>query len=651
MLEESILEESGILDEENGEEYEYMEVDDGLAMAQSDGSASVPSTSVSDKEDSVNNLNVCINLSSISEFPRFHSSLAITNVHSVLDNTLSSDISNSCISSLSVTGISSCCLVSNTNACMLSPTIANISATTTVAAATVATTVATTTTTTTTVATNTVAAATVATTVAATATTTTVATTVAATATTTTVAAAAAATAATITTTTATVSSTSITTVATATTNSGAGTTVRSVYPKFGLFQFSEPVGPTQILPASATAIKFFMQIFDDSLFQHIVDQTNLYVSQMPSRSARYGWYDTTVTEMKAFVGVLLLMGIHQLPSIADYWSTHKYLGVPTISAVFPANRFNHLLASIHFSDNSNAKPRGHPEYDKLYKIRPVMESILQKCLSLYNPHRENSIDEAMVGFKGRSSLKQYMPNKPTKRGYKIWCRCDSRNGYTCCFQVYTGKVGNTSEKNLGARVVTDLSKDVLNKGFHLYFDNFFSSPSLLADLYTKNTYCVGTVRVNRKHFPKFGKRAIKGLGRGQSLSKEVLQNNVHCFVWQDKKPVAFVNTISDSRDFAVVRRKQSDGSTTLVRCPSAVVLYNTNMGGVDLADQKRKMYSASRKSKVKWYMRLFYYFLDIAVVNAHVLECESPNHIPTRRIGKKKKFEYRTQIFCDTID
>ena len=79
-----------------------------------------------------------------------------------------------------------------------------------------------------------------------------------------------------------------------------------------------------------------------------------------------------------------------------------------------------------------------------------------------------------MVSFKGRSSLKQYMPNKSIKRGYKIWYRCDSRNGYTCCFQVYTGKVGETSEKNLGARVVTDLSKGVLNKGFHLYFDNFF---------------------------------------------------------------------------------------------------------------------------------------------------------------------------------
>ena len=52
-----------------------MEIDDGAVMAQSDGSASVPSASVSDKEDSVNNLN---------ELPRLHYSLATTVDHSVL---------------------------------------------------------------------------------------------------------------------------------------------------------------------------------------------------------------------------------------------------------------------------------------------------------------------------------------------------------------------------------------------------------------------------------------------------------------------------------------------------------------------------------------------------------------------------------------
>ena len=56
------------------------------------------------------------------------------------------------------------------------------------------------------------------------------------------------------------------------------------------------------------------------------------------------------------------------------------------------------------------------------------------------------------------------------------------------------------------------------------------------------------------------------------------------------------------------------------------------------MADQKRKLYSCSRKSKKKWYMRIFWFLLDTAVVNAHILECESPNHRPARSIGLIKE-------------
>ena len=215
-----MLEESGIQDKENGEDDEYMEIDYGVVMPQSDDSASVPSASVSDREDSVNNFNVHINLSSLSELPRLHYSLAITIDRSILDHSLSSNISNSCISSLSVPGISSCCSISISNsiAYMLSPTIVNISATTTVVTTAVATTAAT---------------AAAATTAAAFAAATTVATSTA------TAAAAAFTTAATIDTTTTTISSMSTTTVATATNNSGNEITARPVYPKFGLFQFN----------------------------------------------------------------------------------------------------------------------------------------------------------------------------------------------------------------------------------------------------------------------------------------------------------------------------------------------------------------------------------------------------------------------------
>ena len=63
-----------------------------------------------------------------------------------------------------------------------------------------------------------------------------------------------------------------------------------------------------------------------------------------------------------------------------------------------------------------------------------------------------------MIPFKGRSSLKQYIPNKPIKRGIKVWVRADAVNGYVCQFEVYVGKKG-VREVNLGERVVKDLTK------------------------------------------------------------------------------------------------------------------------------------------------------------------------------------------------
>ena len=56
-----------------------------------------------------------------------------------------------------------------------------------------------------------------------------------------------------------------------------------------------------------------------------------------------------------------------------------------------------------------------------------------------------------MVPFKGRSSLKQYMPQKPVKCGFKVWCRADAYNGYISQMQVYAGKAADgTIEKILG---------------------------------------------------------------------------------------------------------------------------------------------------------------------------------------------------------
>ena len=93
--------------------------------------------------------------------------------------------------------------------------------------------------------------------------------------------------------------------------------------------------------------------------------------------------------------------------------------------------------------------------------------------------------------------------------------------------------------------------------------------------------------------------------------------------VWMDKKNVCFLNNIYGQREITV-KRKQRDGSTLNVPCSTCVAGYNMYMGGVDQADQKRKAYSCSRKSE-KWWYRLFWFLLDISIVNAHILSTLTP--------------------------
>ena len=58
-----------------------------------------------------------------------------------------------------------------------------------------------------------------------------------------------------------------------------------------------------------------------------------------------------------------------------------------------------------------------------------------------------------MIPFKGQSSMKQYVPLKPVKRGFKVWAMADSLNGYLYDFNVYTGASGGDRETGLGERL------------------------------------------------------------------------------------------------------------------------------------------------------------------------------------------------------
>ena len=153
--------------------------------------------------------------------------------------------------------------------------------------------------------------------------------------------------------------------------------------------------------------------------------------------------------------------------------------------------------------DNATLSPPGTPGYDHLGKIQPLLEYLQQRFKSVYNPGQEVAIDEAMIKFQGRSSIKQYIPLKPIKRGIKrgikVWVLGDSSNGYFSRLEVYTGRKDNTTEQGLGASVVKELTHDFQGRWHFVYFDN---SKALLCDLEAVGLYGCGTCEVDRKLFP-----------------------------------------------------------------------------------------------------------------------------------------------------
>ena len=50
------------------------------------------------------------------------------------------------------------------------------------------------------------------------------------------------------------------------------------------------------------------------------------------------------------------------------------------------------------------------------------MEYLSTKFSSLFSPGENLAVDEAMIKFQGRSTLIQYMPMKPIKRGLRYGC-------------------------------------------------------------------------------------------------------------------------------------------------------------------------------------------------------------------------------------
>ena len=268
---------------------------------------------------------------------------------------------------------------------------------------------------------------------------------------------------------------------------------------------------------------------------------------------------------------------------------------------------------------------RMHPEYDKLCKVRWLVNHLKKTFQSQFSPAEDISVDECMIPFRGRWSAKCYDSSKPIKWGVKVWMACCASSGYAFNLDVYCGKdadFANLLTVNNSAAVVLKLVQQLWSKGYHIYTDRYYRSPALLHWLRMLGLSGTGTYMTNRKGFPKDlvkTQKEGKSLPQGEFEWRQCHKTGIVATRWADKKPIYFISNglrAEASEPVTVVRHNKVGQELVVPATP--VVKYNKCMGGVDMNDKMAKI-DKSRES-YKWYTRIDRKFVHWPLFNAHVL-------------------------------
>ncbi|XP_054729305.1 piggyBac transposable element-derived protein 4-like [Anastrepha obliqua] len=301
-------------------------------------------------------------------------------------------------------------------------------------------------------------------------------------------------------------------------------------------------------------------------------------------------------------------MSYNHVPSIKNYWSNHNSLSNESIKSAISRDHFEQIMSKLYFAPVDKPADAG-----KTYYIDDFMNCLKTTFKACRDDDSFQSIDEQMTKFKGPSSLKQYMPLKPVKRGIKMWLRCDSLTGYTYDMSIYCGKEGSVLEGTLGERVGNDHAATISNPDVTLCFDRFFTTVNLINNIQYP---ALGTCMSNRKNVPKIP----ENLQRAEAIFK-VNSAGTIAVKWQDVKEVMLLSNCHTS-EMSTVRRKMKDGTEAEFSCPDIVKTYRAIMGGVDLQDQMSGLYDINRKSN-KWWKKVFYRGMMMVAVNTWVIYSE----------------------------
>ena len=379
--------------------------------------------------------------------------------------------------------------------------------------------------------------------------------------------------------------------------------------------------GPQNMPPnyKHLTPIEMFTVLFPVTLMQLIAVYTNVYIEQEFAKPQRQGDKlpeRVTVRELYVWVGLHIKMMRNWCGDQDAYW---RGTGSFDAREHMSYRRFYFIKRWLHFNDTAKEPTRGQPDYDPLYKMRPLIETLNATFGAHWKMCMYVSLDEMMLLFKGKNPFHRYVRGKPHPNGFKLHAICDAIYYFCGAFLV------DDNEKRTIADIASTLFQRVVSAGMTVVTDRFYTCKGLVQFCLKYKVGLIGSTMGNRflarRELPGWSSAESKNRARGDFECAVNGDKTVCCIVWKDKATVRLTCTASNTCTTTVKRRQRGQG-VFQVWAPTAAAIANQYFHGVDRNDQLRGHgYGLVLTFRaLKYTIKLFLGMLDLVLSNSWIL-------------------------------
>ncbi|XP_018407155.1 PREDICTED: uncharacterized protein LOC108783160 [Cyphomyrmex costatus] len=364
--------------------------------------------------------------------------------------------------------------------------------------------------------------------------------------------------------------------------------------------------GPSGAATNCTSMAEYWQVLFTNEMINMIVEHTNDKIedvcSKMISQNQNIQTYHhiTDEVEIKAFIGLLYYSGAWKSSNVnlKYLWDSSK--SQTMYRCVMPYRRFEFLLACIRFD-----KKESRDANDHFAPIRNLWDKFMANCESNYTPSSKCTVDEQLLGFRGRCRFRMYIKSKPDKYGIKIVTLNDAQTCYLIIGVPYLRKT-SVNDESICEYFFREVTKPIHGTGRTVTCNNWFTTIPLLMRMLEPefNLTMTGTIRKNKREIPEVMKTASKN----PPASNFCFTNSITLVSHTSKKHKLVLLVSSYIHTENIVNNK-----------PEIILHYNDTKGGTDSFDQLCHTYTVSRRT-LRWSMRIFFGMLDQAAVNARIM-------------------------------